>query len=91
MYGSSELLVTLGVIQDHIGERFLKVNLIWGVNIAVIPKHNSSVLLFAFQSNCAQIHGMPGQRFPTAGWGSSPPTGQEVGGEKTEGGYPGLS
>jgi hypothetical protein len=25
MYGSSELLVTLGVIQDHIGERFLKV------------------------------------------------------------------
>lgn len=56
-----------------------------GGNIAVTPNHNSRVLLFAFYSNCTQIHGMPGQRFPAAGWGSGPPTGQEVWGEVAEG------
>lgn len=33
---------------------------------------------------------MPGQRFPTAGWGSSPPGGLEAGGEKNKGEYPGA-
>jgi hypothetical protein len=45
-------------------------------------------LLFAFQSSCPRIHGMPGQRFPTAGWGSSLSGGQEIGGEITRGEYP---
>ena len=52
----------------------------------VLKYRHQPELLSALESSCPPILGMPGQRFPTAGWGSRPPGGQKGEGERTRGG-----